>query len=66
MKHIEKGDAVIVEPKRVGDGRRLGEVVEVSGTSEHPRYRIRWEDGRESILYPGSDVTVRTPEPHEA
>ena len=57
---VHTGDVVVVEAKRVGDGHRLGEILEVVGTPGHLHYRIRWEDGHESVLYPGGDVSVRS------
>jgi hypothetical protein len=47
-----------VDPHAVGGTRRTGEVLEVLGTPEHPRYRIRWADGHESIVAPGSDASL--------
>lgn len=49
---------VWVDRHAVGGAKRAGEIVEVLGTPEHPRYRIRWEDGHESIVAPGSDVSL--------
>jgi prolyl-tRNA editing enzyme YbaK/EbsC (Cys-tRNA(Pro) deacylase) len=53
------GDVVEVSGRRVGAGSRLGEILEVLGTPEHPHYRVRWEDGHESVLYPGGATTIR-------
>jgi len=33
----------------------------VLGHGDHKRYRVRWEDGRESIFTPGSDARIRPP-----
>jgi uncharacterized protein DUF1918 len=41
-----------------GGGRRKGEILEVLGREGHERYRVRWEDGHESICYPADGVTV--------
>ena len=49
------GDVVEVFGHRVGDG----EILEVLGPEAHPHYRVRWEDGRVSLLYPGADVLVK-------
>jgi hypothetical protein len=49
---------VWVDRHAVGGTKRAGEIVEVLGTPEHPRYRIRWEDGHESIVAPGSDASL--------
>jgi hypothetical protein len=53
------GDYVEVVGHRVGDAPRTGEIVEVLGEETHRHYRIRWEDGHLSLLFPGADVVVR-------
>ena len=55
-----RGDVVEVSGRRVGDPGRMGEILKVLGTPEHPHYLVRWEDAHESILYPGEGITVRT------
>jgi Domain of unknown function (DUF1918) len=56
------GDVVVVESHRVGGERRRGEIVEVLGAGEREHYRVRWEDERETIFYPGSgDATLEHP-----
>ena len=52
------GDVIVVEGHRVGEGRRTGEILEILGSPGHEHYRVRWEDGRETIFYPGGDVVV--------
>jgi len=42
-----------------GDLGRSGVIVAVLGDPGHEHYRVRWEDERETIVYPGSDVVVR-------
>ena len=56
---VEPGDVVTVSGRRVGDPARLGEIIEVVGAPEHTHYAVRWEDGHESILYPGEATTIR-------
>lgn len=53
------GDYVEIFGHRVGDAPRRGEILEVLGAEGHPHYRVRWEDGRVSVLYPGADVVVK-------
>lgn len=53
------GDYVEISGHRVGDAPRNGEILEVLGGETHPHYRVRWEDGRVSLLFPGSDVVVK-------
>lgn len=55
----KKGDVVVVEGHHVGEGRRLGEILAVLGEPGHEHYRVRWEDGHESVFYPSSDATIR-------
>jgi hypothetical protein len=52
------GDVIEIVGHRVGEGRRSGEIVEVLGAPEHVHYRVRWEDGRETVFYPSSDAVV--------
>lgn len=55
------GDVLIVEGRSVGDIPREGEILEVLGEQAHPHFSVRWDDGRESILYPADNVTLRHP-----
>jgi hypothetical protein len=52
------GDRIVVESRKVGDPRRSGAVVEVLTGPETDHYRVRWDNGHESIFYPSSDATV--------
>jgi len=52
------GDHVVLETHRIGQGERRGEVVDVLHGAAGNRYRIRWDDGRETLLAPGSDLRV--------
>ncbi|MFN8223154.1 MAG: DUF1918 domain-containing protein [Gaiellales bacterium] len=53
---IEPGDIVEITGHAVGDAPRKAEVLEVIGEGEHEHYRVRWEDGHESVFFPGSDA----------
>ena len=55
---IRAGDRVAMTTHRVGARRRAGEVVEVIAEPGHERCRVRWEDGVESLVYPGPDLTI--------
>ncbi len=55
----QPGDLVIVEGHRVGESPRLGEILEALGAPGHEHYRVRWEDGRETVYYPSSDATIQ-------
>jgi Ala-tRNA(Pro) deacylase len=56
---VEQGDMVVVSGRRVGEPARQGEILEVLGRLDHPHFRVRWEDGHESILYPGETTSVK-------
>jgi hypothetical protein len=54
----------LVEARGIhGGAAHRGEIVEILGTSGHEHYRVRWEDGHESIVFPADGVSiVRPPE----
>jgi hypothetical protein len=41
-----------------GQAPRRGEIVEVVGEPGHERYRVRWDDGHESVVFPADGVNV--------
>jgi Domain of unknown function (DUF1918) len=53
------GDLVVVEGHRVGEPKRFGEILEILGESGHRHYRVRWDDGHESVYYPSNDTVVQ-------
>lgn len=53
------GDRVIIHGRIVGAAERAGEVVEVLGSGDSPLLVVRFDDGHETILSPGSDCEVR-------
>lgn len=52
-------DVIEVAARRVGDPARTGEIVEILGDAGHPHYRVHWDDGHESVFYPGADTRIR-------
>jgi hypothetical protein len=58
------GDVVEIDGHFLGEPARTGEVLEVLGEPGHEHFFVRWEDGRNSIFYPGNDATIwRSAEP---
>ncbi len=53
------GDLIVIHEHRLGEPRRKGEILEVFGTAEHEHYRVRWDDGREALFYPGGDAVIQ-------
>jgi Domain of unknown function (DUF1918) len=41
-----------------GQPVRRGQIVEVLGESGHERYRVRWDDRHESIVFPADGVNI--------
>jgi len=54
--HARVGDEILVDGAHLGDPRRSGEVIEVREQGGVIHYSVRWEDGHESIFFPGSDA----------
>jgi len=52
------GDQLVIESNRVGQARKVGEVVEVRGENGEPPYLVRWTDGHEGLLFPGPDAHI--------
>lgn len=48
------GDRILVETERAGQRDRSGEIVEVLEASTGIRYRVRWDDGHESVIRPAA------------
>jgi hypothetical protein len=57
--HANVGDRVVIHGRVVGAAERAGEVVEVRGDTESPLLVVRFDDGHQAILSPGSDCEVR-------
>ena len=53
-----RGDRVIVEGNKVGQARRSGQVLDVMDAREGQHYRVRWDDGPETVFYPGADARI--------
>jgi hypothetical protein len=51
----EVGATIVVESERATASARRGVIEEVL-KEEPPRYRVRWDDGRETIFVPASGV----------
>ncbi|MFC4944975.1 DUF1918 domain-containing protein [Pseudonocardia sp. GCM10023141] len=58
--HAAIGDHIVVESATIDSRPRRGQVVEVIGVDEAEHYRVRWQDGHESLYFPGGDAHVVT------
>ncbi len=60
---VQIGDEILVDSERAGTPPREGEVLEVLEADFGTRYRVRWDDGHESVIHPlAGTVHVREPE----
>lgn len=58
------GDRIVVESEKLTQPPRSGVIEEVL-QAEPPRYRVRWDDGRTTVIAP-SPGTIRIEKPAEA
>lgn len=63
----EVGDKLCMHGRVVGQQDREAEIVEIMGSDGGPPYRVRFDDGHESVMSPGPDSVVQhragAPEP---
>lgn len=57
--HASVGDLLVVHGRVVGNSNRQVEIVQVLGPDGAPPYRVRAEDGHETIMMPGPDCIVQ-------
>lgn len=57
------GDELVLHGRIVGQHDRIGQIVEVLGADGGPPYRVRFDDGHETLLSPGPDTVVRHQDP---
>ena len=56
---LKAGERVVVESESTERPPRAGVIEEVLGTQASPRYRIRWDDGHESVYTPAAGALMR-------
>lgn len=60
--HASVGDRLHVHGRKVGNTDKVAEIIEVRGQRGTPPYWVRFPDGRETLVYPGSDCVIESPE----
>lgn len=53
-----QGDRIVIHGKTVETPDRHGEIIEVRGPDGQPPYLVRFSEGHESVVYPGSDFVI--------
>lgn len=61
MMRASVGDRIRVLAPTVGAGEQEGEIVEVRGEEGRPPYVVRFSDGQENLMFPGSDAQIESP-----
>ncbi len=56
--HAKPGDEVVVDAPHIDEPTRKGEILEILDRGGVVHYRVRWDDGHESLFFPGSDAHV--------
>ncbi len=56
--HASIGERIVIHGKQVGQSDRHGEILEVRGADGAPPYVVRFDDGHETLLYPGADCEL--------
>lgn len=59
--HASVGERIVIRGTTVETPDRHGEIVEVRGENGAPPYVVRFDDGRETLVFPGTDATVEHP-----
>ena len=57
-----KGDRISVDSQKAGDPAREGTILEVIEREYGTRYRVRWDDGHESVFRPTAGTLHTTRE----
>jgi len=52
------GDEIVVDARRTGGPLREGEILGIRDRGGIVHYVVRWDDGRETVFFPGSDAHV--------
>ena len=56
------GDRLHVHGRVVGHREQTAEILEVRGEDGSPPYFVRYDDGHEALVVPGSDASVEHPQ----
>jgi hypothetical protein len=59
--HASVGDALVIDAMALGHPRRAGEIIEVRTEGGVEHYVVRWDDGHETLFYPGSEAHIVHP-----
>ena len=55
------GQQILIRGKTVESPDKHGEIIEVRGPEGGPPYLVRFDDGHETLVYPGTDAVLVDP-----
>jgi len=64
--HAEVGDRLHVHGRTVGTRDQMSVIIEIRGQDGAPPYLVRHDDGREALVFPGTDASVEHPQEGES
>lgn len=56
--HATEGKRITIHGREVGAPDRHGEIKEVRGADGAPPYLVKFDDGHESLVFPGTDSII--------
>jgi hypothetical protein len=56
--HAEVGDKIVIDGVDGGQPTRHGSILEVRADANQEHYRVRWDDGYDSLFYPGTTARI--------
>lgn len=59
------GDKIVLRGKKVGDVDRHGVITGVKGQDGQPPFSVKWDDGREAVVFPGGDFSIEHATPQQ-
>jgi hypothetical protein len=58
--HASTGDEIIIRGRNLDTPDRRGRVLEARGPDGSPPFLVKFDDGHETLVFPGPDVQVVT------
>lgn len=55
---VHIGDRILIHGRTVDAADRSGEVIDVRGSDDQPLLTVRFDDGREVVMSPGTDCEI--------
>jgi hypothetical protein len=53
-----EGDRICIHGRTVETHDRNGLILEIHGANGEPPYLVRFDDGHETLVYPGTDTVI--------